>query len=63
MPSLPCVAGRPGPTSAMTPARSRTATFSVRTASSKRSLRACSETEATDDSEPLNCGDAGRKPL
>ena len=63
MPSAPCVAGRPGPTSAITPARNRTATFSVRMASSKRSLRALSETYTVAEIEFSTCGDTGSRPL
>ena len=47
----------------MTPARRRTVTFSVRMASSKRSRRALSDTDATADSEPATCGVCGSAPL
>src|SRR5690349_8873953 len=60
---VPVVAAGPGPTSAITPARSLTATFSVRTVSSKRSLRATSDTDATDDKAPANSGVSGVSPL
>jgi hypothetical protein len=51
-PSELVVAGLPGPTSAITPERILAATFSVRTAASKLSLRAISDTASTADNVP-----------
>jgi len=50
----PTVAGRPDPTSAITQRRRREVTFSVRTASSKRSCRAFSTTAVTEIRDELH---------
>ena len=62
-PCVPLVADGAGPTSAMTPVRSRTVTFSVRTDSSKRSLRALSDTATVAEIEFSTCGVVGSTPL
>ena len=61
--SLPSVAGRPAPTSAITPARRRDETFSVRTVSSKRALRWSSMMDSTEVSAASSSGVAVARPL